>query len=57
MLESGIEPEVELVVDGQPVLPGPSDVRKSPSELLSDQLEIFGRDPIYEETVGSFSEG
>jgi glucose-6-phosphate dehydrogenase assembly protein OpcA len=57
VLESGIEPEVELVeVDGQPVLPD-RPTRKSPSELLSDQLEIFGRDPIYEETVASFSEG
>ncbi|MGH3051844.1 MAG: glucose-6-phosphate dehydrogenase assembly protein OpcA [Gaiellaceae bacterium] len=28
---------------------------KSPADLLSDQLEIFGRDRIYEETVRSFS--
>ncbi|MEX2102924.1 MAG: glucose-6-phosphate dehydrogenase assembly protein OpcA [Gaiellaceae bacterium] len=46
--------ELELVeVDGRPAA-----VRlepKSPADLLSDQLEIFGRDQIYEETVRSFS--
>jgi glucose-6-phosphate dehydrogenase assembly protein OpcA len=27
----------------------------SPSDLLSEQLDVFGRDPIYEEAVRSFS--
>ncbi len=47
--------EIEAVeVDGEPVerAPGPS---KSASDLLSDQLDVFVRDPIYEEAVRSFS--
>jgi hypothetical protein len=45
---------LELVeVDGRPVIPDWLD-DPSPSELLSDQLEIDARDPIYEETVTSF---
>lgn len=47
--------EVELVaVDGreaQPVRVEP----KTPSDLLSDELEVFGRDRVYEEAVRSFS--
>ena len=46
--------EVELVeVAGRPALARLEP--KSPADLLSDQLEIFGRDQIYEETVRSFS--
>ena len=47
--------EVELVeVDGvaaQPPRPEPA----SSSDLLSDQLEVFGRDRVYEEAVRSYS--
>jgi hypothetical protein len=43
---------VEL--EGEPVDPGPAP-EKSPSDLLSDQLDVFGRDRIYEEAVRSFS--
>jgi glucose-6-phosphate dehydrogenase assembly protein OpcA len=47
--------EIELVeVDGRPVSPSRFE-RSSASDLLSDQLEIFGRDRVYEETVRSFS--
>jgi Glucose-6-phosphate dehydrogenase subunit len=47
--------EIELVeVDGHTASPGRYE-RRSPSDLLSDQLEIFGRDRVYEETVRSFS--
>ena len=43
--------EVELVtIDGSDV-PAPRAQRRSSSDLLSDQLEIFGRDRIYEEAV------
>ena len=46
--------EVELVeVDGRAAVARLDP--KSPADLLSDQLEIFGRDRIYEETVRSFS--
>jgi glucose-6-phosphate dehydrogenase assembly protein OpcA len=46
--------EVELVeVAGRPAVARLEP--KSPADLLSDQLEIFGRDRIYEETVRSFS--
>jgi Glucose-6-phosphate dehydrogenase subunit len=48
--------EIELVeVDGHAVTPARYDVG-SPSDLLSAQLEIFGRDRVYEETVRSFSQ-
>ena len=33
----------------------PPGAAKTPSDLLSEQLDIFGRDPIYEEAVRSFS--
>ncbi len=47
--------EIELVeVDGRAVEPVRFE-RRSPSDLLSDQLELFGRDHIYEEAVRSFS--
>jgi glucose-6-phosphate dehydrogenase assembly protein OpcA len=46
--------EIELVeVDGLPA--AARSEPKSPADLLSDQLEIFGRDRIYEEAVRSFS--
>jgi glucose-6-phosphate dehydrogenase assembly protein OpcA len=48
--------EIELVdVDGRSA--GARTEPKSPADLLSDQLEIFGRDRIYEEAVRSFSSG
>ena len=47
--------EVELVeVDGREARP-PRLEPKTPSDLLSDQLEVFGRDRIYEEAVRSFA--
>lgn len=47
--------EIELVeVDGRPADPVWPE-RKSPSDLLSEQLEVFGRDAVYEEAVRSFS--
>jgi glucose-6-phosphate dehydrogenase assembly protein OpcA len=47
--------EIELVaVDGSEAVPGRYE-RLSASDLLSEQLEIFGRDHVYEETVRSFS--
>jgi glucose-6-phosphate dehydrogenase assembly protein OpcA len=47
--------EVELVeVDGRAVRPARLEPL-TPSDLLSDQLEVFGRDRIYEEAVRTFS--
>jgi glucose-6-phosphate dehydrogenase assembly protein OpcA len=47
--------EVELVeVDGREARPGRLEAL-TPSDLLSDQLEVFGRDRIYQEAVRSFS--
>ena len=47
--------EIELVeVDGCEARPHRLDAL-TPSDLLSDQLEAFGRDRIYEEAVRSFS--
>jgi glucose-6-phosphate dehydrogenase assembly protein OpcA len=47
--------ELELVeVDGLPARPRRLE-RRSASELLSDQLDLFGRDAVYEEAVRSFS--
>jgi hypothetical protein len=47
--------EVELVeVDGRQAKPVKYD-RPSASDLLSDQLEIFNRDRVYEETIRTFS--
>jgi hypothetical protein len=40
--------EVQL---GGEVLPQPGDERKTPADLLSDELDRFGRDAIYEEAV------
>jgi glucose-6-phosphate dehydrogenase assembly protein OpcA len=47
--------ELELIaLDGEAAVPGRFE-SKSASDLLSDQLDIFWRDPIYEEAVRSFS--
>jgi glucose-6-phosphate dehydrogenase assembly protein OpcA len=47
--------EIELVeVDGRGAVPERL-TAKTPSDLLSDQLEVFGRDRVYEEAVRSFS--
>jgi glucose-6-phosphate dehydrogenase assembly protein OpcA len=47
--------EIELVeVDGHQAVPARAD-RVSGSDLLSAQLEIFGRDRAYEEAIRSFS--
>ena len=47
--------ELELVaVDGREVRPARLEP-PTPSDLLSDQLEVFGHDRIYEEAVRSFS--
>jgi hypothetical protein len=49
--------EVELVeVDGRQARIGRVEPKTS-SDLLSDELEVFGRDRIYEEAVRSFSSG
>jgi glucose-6-phosphate dehydrogenase assembly protein OpcA len=55
-VELDLEPagEIELVeVDGRAATARTEP--RSPADLLSDQLEIFGRDRIYEEAVRSFS--
>jgi glucose-6-phosphate dehydrogenase assembly protein OpcA len=55
-VELALEPagELELVeVDGRAAAARPEP--KTPADLLSDQLELFGRDPLYEEAVRSFS--
>jgi hypothetical protein len=41
-----------VAVDGQPVDP-PRGERPSPSDLLSDELEQFGRDQVYEQAVAA----
>ena len=47
--------EVEVVsVGGRPVIPSRLE-RLSPSELLSHQLERFGRDRVYEQAIRAFS--
>ena len=47
--------EIELVeVDGRDARPERLDAL-SPADLLSEQLELFGRDRMYEEAVRSFS--
>jgi glucose-6-phosphate dehydrogenase assembly protein OpcA len=47
--------EIELVeVGGEAAVPSRI-AQKSASDLLSDQLDIFSRDPMYEEAVRSFS--
>jgi glucose-6-phosphate dehydrogenase assembly protein OpcA len=56
-VELVLEPagEIELVeVDGREVRPATVEPLTS-SDLLSDQLEVFGRDRIYEEAVRRFS--
>jgi hypothetical protein len=42
----------EVEVDGEPVTP-PRWSRNAPADLLSDQLDLFGRDPVYEEAVAA----
>ena len=43
--------EIELVeVDGREAVPGPAEA-KTASDLLSDQLELFSRDRLYEQAV------
>ena len=39
-------------VDGEAVEP-PSGPAPTPSDLLSEQLDVFGRDPIYEAAVSA----
>lgn len=39
-----------VAVDGAPV-PAPAEPSASPGELLSAELEVFGRDPVYEAAV------
>lgn len=49
------EPRAELAevaLDGRTVRPAAAKER-SPSDLLSAELEVYGRDPIYEEAVAS----
>ena len=41
-----------VVVDGEAVEP-PSGPAPTPSDLLSEQLDVFGRDPIYEAAVSA----
>jgi Glucose-6-phosphate dehydrogenase subunit len=43
-----------VAVDGDELAPDRPE-RETASDLLSEQLDIFGRDPIYEEAVRSFS--
>ena len=44
-----------VALDGEAVEPPPGE-GLTPSDLLSEQLDIFGRDPIYEAAVGAASE-
>jgi glucose-6-phosphate dehydrogenase assembly protein OpcA len=54
-LEHELRPEIERVeLDGRELAPA-YDEPLSPSDLLSAELEQFGRDPIYEEAVWSFA--
>jgi glucose-6-phosphate dehydrogenase assembly protein OpcA len=60
-LERDVELELEpadelarLAVDGEPVELSRPDER-TPSDLLSEQLDIFSRDEVYEEAVCSYS--
>ena len=39
-----------MELDGEPA-PFPPGRRRRPSELLSDELDRFGRDPVYEQAV------
>lgn len=41
-----------VAVDGEDVVP-PDDPAPSPSDLLSAELDAFGRDPVYEAAVGA----
>jgi glucose-6-phosphate dehydrogenase assembly protein OpcA len=54
LLEHDEAPAVELVaVDRQPVVPTELDPL-TPSDLLSNELDRYGRDPIYEQALRSF---
>jgi hypothetical protein len=44
---AGIEVEVELAEEL------PVGDQRAPSDLLSEELDVFGRDPVYEEAVRS----
>jgi glucose-6-phosphate dehydrogenase assembly protein OpcA len=56
-LEHAPAEELERVeLDGEDVAPDRLE-RPSPSDLLSDQLEVFGRDRIYEEALRSLIQG
>jgi hypothetical protein len=46
-------PDLEaLAVDGRPVAPAPG-LRPTPADLLSAELDEFGRDPVYEAAVAA----
>ena len=54
LLEHDEAPALELVaVDRQPVVPTELDPL-TPSDLLSNELDRYGRDPIYEQALKSF---
>jgi glucose-6-phosphate dehydrogenase assembly protein OpcA len=48
--------EVEQVVAGTTLCPSPHE-RPSPSDLLSEELDEFGRDPVYEAAARAASDG
>lgn len=45
-----------LAVDGEPVEVPPEDPPRTPSDLLSDELDRLGRDRVYEEAVAAACE-
>jgi len=54
ILDHDEAPALELVsLDGAPVVPADAE-QLSPSDLLSNELDRFGRDPIYEQALNSF---
>jgi hypothetical protein len=58
-IELDLEPAAAVTaveVDGLRVPRPPADER-TPADLLSAQLESFGRERIYEEALGSFAPG
>lgn len=54
LVHEGAEELERVEADGEAVDPVGLG-RKSASDLLSDQLDLFARDPVYEEAVRSFS--
>jgi glucose-6-phosphate dehydrogenase assembly protein OpcA len=44
-----------IAIDGSPIEPPRGDV-PAPSDLLSEQLDVFGRDRVYEAAVGAATE-